>query len=156
VAAIVLSNTRAQADTPEGRQGRLNAAADVLERGTEPFLDSMVPKLIGKTTLATRPDLVEGARSMMRKMSPQAISQVQRGMAERPDSVETLKTLNVPALVVTGEEDVITPLADAELMRQNISGSQLKVVPRAGHLAIWERPDEVGPLLRQFLDTVSG
>src|SRR5713101_5532948 len=87
VAALALCNTKAPADTPEAKAGRLQAAADVMERGTEPFFESMVPKLLGKTTLDTRPDLVEGALRMMRKMSPEDVAQVQRGMAERPDSV---------------------------------------------------------------------
>jgi len=152
VAALMLMDTRAPADTPEGRAGRLQAAADVLERGTEPFVESMLPKLLGETTRRTRPDLVEGARRMMLKMSPEDVSLVQRGMAERPDSVLTLKTINVPTLVMVGDEDLLTPLADADLMRQHIAGSQLKVVPRGGHYAVWEQSGEVGKALRQFLD----
>jgi len=153
VAALVLSNTKAQMDTAEARNGRLQAAADVLERGTEPFINSFLPKGLGKTTLNTRPDLVDGARRMMMKMSPEDISLVQKGMAERPDSVPDLKTINVPTMIVTGEEDLFSPLADAELMRKNVSGSELKVIPRAGHYAAWEQPEAVGTVLRQFLDS---
>jgi pimeloyl-ACP methyl ester carboxylesterase len=156
VNALVLCNTKAQADTPEARAGRLQAAAEVTERGTEPFFESMIPKLMGKTTRDTRPDLVEGALRMMRSMSPEDVAMVQRGMADRQDSVETLKTINVPTMVVTGDEDVLTGVAEAELMRKNISGSQLKVIAKAGHYSPWEQPEEVGKLLRQFLDTVSG
>jgi len=152
VSALVLCDTRPQPDTPEARSNRLKAAADVLEQGTEPFLESMIPKLMGRTTVGTRPDLVEGARRMMRKMSPQDISLIQRGMAERPDSVADLKTINVPTLIVMGEEDVLSTAADGELMRQNIASSQLKVIPKAGHYAPWEQPDLVGNVLRQFLD----
>jgi pimeloyl-ACP methyl ester carboxylesterase len=152
VSALVLCNTKAQADTAEGRAGRLQAAVDVMERGTEVFFESMLPKLIGKTIRSTRPDLVDGALNMMRKMSPEAVAMVQRGMAERPDSMETLKTINVPTLIVTGDEDLFTGVAEAELMRQNISGSQLKVIGKAGHYSPWEQAQEVGKVLRQFLD----
>jgi len=93
---------------------------------------------------------------MMRKMSPEDVASVQRGMAERPDSVETLKTINVPTLIVTGDEDILTGMAEADLMRQNISGSQMKVVAKAGHYSPWEQPQEVGKLVRQFLDQVRG
>jgi 3-oxoadipate enol-lactonase len=154
VEAFVLCNTKAQADTPEARAGRLQSATEVMERGTEPFFESMLPKLLGKTTYATRPDLVEGALSMMRKMSTEDVAMVQRGMAERPDSVETLKTINVPTLVVTGDEDILTGVAEAEVMRRNIPGCQMKVIARAGHYSPWEQPEEVGKLLRQFLDAV--
>lgn len=152
VAALILCDTKAQPDAPEARAGRLQSAADVLERGTEPFIESMLPKLMGKTTHATRPDLVDGARQMMLKMSPQDIAMVQRGMAERPDSRPTLKTITVPTLVVTGDEDTLTGIPEAELMRQNIPGAQMKVVPRAGHFSVWEQPEEAGKLVRQFLD----
>jgi 3-oxoadipate enol-lactonase len=155
VNALVLIDTRPQPDTAEARTNRLTAAAKVLEQGTEPFLETMIPKLMGRTTVSTRPDLVAGARAMMRKMSAEDISMVQRGMAERPDSVPDLKTINVPTLIMIGEEDVLSTPADGELMRQNIAGSQLKVIPKAGHYAPWEQPEMVGPLLRQFLDGVA-
>jgi 3-oxoadipate enol-lactonase len=154
VAALGLCNTKAPADSPEARVGRLRAAADVLEKGTEPFFQSMVPKLIGKTTRESRPDLVEGALRMMRKMSAGNVAQVQRGMAERPDSVPDLKRINVPTLIMTGDEDILTGHAEAELMHRNISGSELKIVPHAGHYLPWEQPAEVGKLLRQFFDSV--
>jgi len=150
--AIILCNTKAQADTPEARAVRLQAATFVLERGTELFFGSMIPKLMGKTTRDTRPDLVEGALRMMRTMSPEDVAMVQRGMAERQDSVETLKTINVPTMLVTGDEDILTGVGEAELMRQNISGSEIKLIAKAGHYSPWEQPEEVGKLLRQFLD----
>ena len=154
VAAVILCDTKAQSDTAEGRAGRLKSADDVMERGTEPFVESMIPKLFGKTSLNTRPDLVDEARRMMMKMSPAAISAVQRGMAERPDSAATLHSINVPALVVVGEEDTLSTLSDAEFMRGKLVGSQLKVIPRAGHYAVWEQPAAVGSVVRQFLDSV--
>src|SRR5450755_890493 len=92
VNSLVLCDTRPQADTAEARANRLKAADTVLEQGTEPFIEAMIPNLMGRTTVGTRPDLVEGARAMMREMSAEAISQVQRGMADRPDSVADLKT----------------------------------------------------------------
>lgn len=154
ISALALIDTKAAPDTPEGRAGRLQSAADVLERGVEPFIDSMLPKLLGETTRHARPDLVEGARKMMLKMSPEDISLVLKGMAERPDSVPTLKTVNVPTLILVGDEDTLTPVADAELMKQNISGSRMKIIAKAGHYAVWEQSEETGKVLRQFLDTV--
>jgi 3-oxoadipate enol-lactonase len=152
VTSLALCDTRSQSDTADGRANRLKAAAAVLEQGTEPFIESMIPKLMGRTTVSTRPDLVDGARAMMRKMSAEDICLVLRGMAERPDSVADLKSINVPTLIVIGEEDVLSTVADGELMRQNIADSQVKVVPKAGHYAPWEQPELVGKVLRQFLD----
>src|SRR6266550_1141523 len=154
VSALVLCNTKAGRDTTEARDSRLATANDVLQRGTEPFFESMLPKLLGETTRHSRPDLVEAARKMMLKMSPEDISLVLKGMAERPDSVPTLKTVTVPTLILVGDEDTLTPVADAELMKQNISGSQMKIISKAGHYAVWEQSEEAGKVLRQFLDAV--
>jgi pimeloyl-ACP methyl ester carboxylesterase len=152
VSALGLCNTKASADGVDARKARLQAADDVLERGTEPFLESMIPKLFGATTREARPDLVDGAVRMMRQVSPENIAQVQRGMAERPDSVATLKTIDVPTLLVTGDEDIMTGMNEAELMRRHISGSQLRVIPKAGHYSPWEQSGEATRILRQFLD----
>jgi len=152
VTALVLCNTEARADTPEARANRLRNAEDVLKRGTEPFFESMLPKLLGDTTRHSRPDLVEGALRLARRMSAEDVAGVQRGLADRPDSVSTLKTISVPALIITGDEDVLTGVPDAELMKQSISGSEMKVVAKAGHFSPWEQPEEVGKLLRSFLD----
>jgi 3-oxoadipate enol-lactonase len=152
VAALALCNTKAPADSPEARAGRLQAANDVLERGTEPFFASMIPKLMGKTTREMRPDLVDGALRMMRKMSPEGVAQVQRGMAARPDSRDTLKTINVPTMLVTGDEDLMTGVNEAEFIRQQIPGSQLCVIPKAGHYSPWEQAEDATKILRVFLD----
>ncbi len=156
VAALGLCNTKAPADSAEVRAGRLKAAADVLDRGTESFFETAIPRMFSKSTLEARPDLVENALLMMRKMSPEGLAQVQRGMAERPDSVSTLKTINVPTLLLTGQDDILTGVNEAELMRQHITRSEMRVIPKAGHYAAYEQSCEVGKLLRQFLDGVGG
>ena len=155
VSALVLCNTKAQADGADARNTRLKAANDVLKEGTEPFFESMLQKALAETTRHTRPDLVEGALRMMRKMSAEDVAEVQRGMAERPDSVPTLKTINAPVLIITGDEDNMTGVPEAELMKQNIPGSQMKVIAKAGHYSPWEQPKEAGKLLRRFLDSIA-
>lgn len=154
VSALVLCNTKAPADTPEARNGRLESANDVLQRGTEPFFEGMLQKCLAESTRRSRPDLAEGALRMMRKMSAEDVAGIQRGMAERADSTSTLKTINVPALIITGDEDKLTGVPEGELIKQNISGSQLRVVSKAGHYSPWEQPQEVGRILRTFLDSV--
>jgi len=154
VSGLILSCTRPQADTPEGRAGRLKSAEEVIERGTEWFVDLMIPKLLGQTVREARPDRVREIRDMILKMSPQDIAQVQRGMAERPDSISTLKTIQIPTLLLMGEEDSLIPISDGELMRQHIRGSRLMVIPKAGHYACWEEAAQAGRLLRQFADSL--
>ncbi len=155
VSAIVLCNTKASPDSADARNARLEAANSVLQRGTEPFFEGMVQRVLSETTLRSRPDLVEGALRMMRKMSAEDVAGVQRGMAERTDSVPVLKAINVPTLIITGDEDVLTGVPEAEQMKQNIPGSQMRVIPKAGHYSPWEQPEQVGRLLRKFLDSLN-
>jgi pimeloyl-ACP methyl ester carboxylesterase len=153
VAAIVLSNTRASTETPEGRANRLRVAEQVLQDGTAAFIDEMLARLLSPTTRTSRPDIVNAARAMMQRMSPQDIAAVQLGMAERPDSIATLSTINVPAIVIVGADEA---RAEAELMRDRIPGSKLYVIEKAGHYAAMEQPQECARILRQFVDGIRG
>lgn len=152
VRALVLANTRAGAETADGRAARLTVAEKVLQEGTAGFIEELLPKLFSKATLTNRPDIVDAARAMAKKMSPADIAAVQRGMADRSDSIPTIATINVPTLIIAGEDDSV-PLAEFELMHRNIAGSQLRIIGKAGHYAAVERPGEFGRLLRGFLDT---
>lgn len=151
VRALILANTRATADTPEARAARLQSAADVLERGPDAFLDGLLPKLLGETTRRNRPDLTARVRGMMPPTAA-GIAAVQRGMAERRESVSTLATISVPTLVVGASEDALTPVADARLIHEKVSGSVLQVIGEAGHFALHERHDDGHRIIRSFLD----
>ncbi|HMK29405.1 MAG TPA: alpha/beta fold hydrolase [Terriglobales bacterium] len=154
VKGLILCDTRAGADSEEARRTRLSVAEDVVKRGPDFFFDGMVPKLLGTTTLATRPDIAAQVRAMMAKMSAPAVAAVQRGIAARADSTPTLKTIDVPALVVVGEEDAVTPVAEAQVMHRGIRGSGLKVIAKAGHVAAFEQPEEVHRVMRQYLTSM--
>jgi 3-oxoadipate enol-lactonase len=86
-------------------------------------------------------------------MTPAGVVAVQRGMAARPDSVTTLATIDVPTLLITGEEDMLTGVNEAELMQRNVRGSTLKVMAHAGHYAVFEQCEEAARAMRQFLDS---
>ncbi len=154
VAAVVLANTRATADTVEGRANREKSNQEVELRGPALFIESMLPKLLGKTTLETKPERVAAAREVMSRMSVRGIVALQQGMAARPDSVATLKTIDVPALIIGGEEDSLIPAAETQLMQHHISRSRLEIVPKAGHYAAFEQPEHCGRLVRRFLDSL--
>jgi len=150
-AALALCNTRAQADSEEARAARLRSAADVERQGPAQFVATNLERLVGATTRRNRPDLADAARAMMQEMSVAGIVAVQQGMAERQDSVETLKTINVPALMIAGDEDQVSSIPDAELMQRNVRGSRLEVIAQAGHYAVFEKAEEVAKVMRPFL-----
>ena len=151
VSAVVLANTRAEGETPEGKAGRYAAAERVLKEGTAEFIEEMLGKMVSPVTRGNRPDLVEQLRVMMKKMSADDVAGVQRGMAERLDSIPTLPTIDVPVRIIAGEEDSVPHIA-FETMQQRIPGSRLYTVARAGHYAAFEQPEEFGRLLRTFFD----
>ncbi len=152
VQALILSDTRAQADSDDARAMRLRSAEEVEQNGTRDFLHGMVPKLLGATTIAERPDVVATVRRMMDQMTPAGIAAVQRGMAMRPDSRPTLPNISVPTLVLIGAEDTVTTVADAETIRQGIAGSSSAVLPLAGHLAVLEQYEAATEVILKFVD----
>jgi pimeloyl-ACP methyl ester carboxylesterase len=153
-AGLVLCNTRAQADSDDARAARLQSASDVEKHGPAEFVAKNIERLVGATTRRNRPDIADAARAMMLDASVAGIISVLQGMAERQDSVETLKTINVPALIVAGDEDQVSSIADAELMQSNIRASRLEIVPQAGHYAVFEKPEEVARVMRKLLDGI--
>ncbi len=151
VAGLIFVDTKAAPDTDEARKTRLAAAEDVLKRGTEPFIDAQLPKLLGESTHRNRPDRVQEAKRMMMRATPAGISAVQLGMAERPDSTATLSTINVPTLVIVGEEDTLTPVVEMEKIHQSVKGSVMRRIAMAGHYAPFEQPGEVHKAIREML-----
>ena len=152
VAALVLSNTRAEPDTEQGRANRLKSIEDSRKRGTPPFLDAQIQNLIGESTRRNRPDIVAEARAMMNTLSVDGLTAIQRGMAERPDSVPTLPSIQVPTMVIAGGEDTLTPVENGQLMQTRIRGAKLTVIPHVGHYAAWENPEEYSRVVFQFLE----
>jgi 3-oxoadipate enol-lactonase len=151
VKAFVFMDTKAPADSEEARANRLKSADDVLARGPEAFIDGMLPKLIGRSTRSNRPDIASAARAMMLETSAAGIAAIQRGMAERTDSTPTLSTITVPTLVVFGEEDDV-PISEGEAIRAGIRNSEMGVIEKAGHYAVFEKPEESGRILREWLE----
>jgi 3-oxoadipate enol-lactonase len=152
VRALILCDTRAAADSDEARATRLKAAEEVLQKGTTQFIETNLQKLLGESTRRNRKDIVDATRNTMRLSTPAGIAAVQRGMAERPDSTATLATINVPTLLLCGEEDTITPPVEMRAMQVRIAGSTFVPLPRAGHLAVFENPAESTKAIRNFLD----
>lgn len=151
VRGLVLSGTKAEADTPEARANRLRSAEEVLKTGPADFKEGMLAKLLSPATLRNRQDIVEAVRGSMQGASADGIAAIQRGMAARPDSRATLGAINVPALLVFGEDDGFAPREVAEGMQKGIRGSRLVMIPEAGHLVCREKVEEIARVMREFL-----
>lgn len=152
---LVLVDTRAGADTAEARVGRRELAGKVTREGARAAVEAFLPKCIGETTKTSRADVIAKLKDLMLAAPPQGIVNALNGLAARADSTPTLREVAAPTLVVCGEEDVITPIAEAETMKNGIKGAELAVIPRAGHLPSMETPDEFNAVLRGFLGQFS-
>lgn len=151
LAGLCLLDTRAGADTVEAREGRSVLAAKVLAEGPAVVADAFLPRLLGASTVAARPELRAGLRERILATPAQGLANALLGLGLRPDRTPDLASLRVPTLVVCGEEDVVTPTAEAEALHRGIAGSRLVVVPGAGHLAPLEAPAAVAAAVRTFL-----
>ena len=152
VRALVLADTRPQSDTEEAREAREVTARRALEEGMGTIADAMLPKLLAPATFEQKPQVVERVRAMILGTRPEGAAAALRGMAARRDQTDLLAEISVPALVIVGAEDSITPRSDAEAMRAKITGSRMVVVEGAGHVSNLERPEEFNRALRDFLE----
>ncbi len=152
VRGLVLMDTRAEADTPEGRRARDAAAALARDGGAHAIAEAMLPKMLAGAAVADNPGLVDRVRRMMESTPVAGILGALGAMRDRPDSSAFLKTLaDVPALVVVGEDDQLTPRERAQFMADALPDARLAVVPGAGHLTPMERPEAATALLADFL-----
>lgn len=151
VSALVLADTRPQPDSAEAKQGRENTAQGVLKDGVSGPAQALPTRMLTQETQQSRPDLVKAVSGIMASTPVNGYVGDLRGMAERPDSTATLSQITCPTLVIVGEQDTLTPVADSELMAQTIKGATLVKIPGAGHLAPMEAPDAFNKALLDFL-----
>lgn len=155
VRALILMDTRADADAPESAQRRKDLIAQVEERGSAAAADALITGMLGKSTREKCPEIVDATHGMLEAAPAAGVIGALRAMMARQDSVPTLGTIDVPTLVLVGDEDVLTPPAVARSMAAGIKGSVLHVIARSGHLSNVERPATVNHLVSEFLASLS-
>ncbi|WP_215542188.1 alpha/beta fold hydrolase [Amycolatopsis sp. CA-230715] len=152
VGGLVLIDTKASADKPEAAENRHALAKRADEEGIEGWLaGQMLPNLLAGSTLESRPDVTETVRDLIESQPPAGIAWAARAMAARPDSAELLRGADVPALVLVGEHDNLTPHAEASAMAEALSNADLVTIEGAGHLTPLERPDAVSGAILDWL-----
>jgi 3-oxoadipate enol-lactonase len=152
VRALVLADTRAEADTPESVEGRKRMLTLLEEKGPDAIADDMLPKLLSAGTCKSRPDIVDTVRQIILRNSARGIAGAIRALMTRPDSTPLLASVRCPTLVIVGSEDSATPPAASEKMHRAIAGSELVVVPAAGHLSNVEQPPAFNAAVAAFLE----
>ena len=151
VAALILADTRASADTSEVFERRTDQQDQVARIGTAALIEVLLAGLLSEHTRATRLELVEQVRRLMANPPAGYIGGLE-AMKHRPDSTELLGRITVPTLVVVGEDDALSPPEVAREMQARIPRAELVVLPRAGHLSNLEAADEFNAAVERFLD----
>jgi 3-oxoadipate enol-lactonase len=150
--AVVLADTRPQEDASETKQARAAQARLVQTEGLEPFIEQQLPRMFAAATLRDRPDLADRYREIVRRARPNAVAAALEGLAARPDTTATLRTVACPALVIVGSEDLATPAADSHLMAELIPDARLEVIEGVGHMSNMEAPERFNAALLSFLE----
>jgi 3-oxoadipate enol-lactonase len=156
--ALAFCCSKPQADTDANRAKRQETIETIRLRGTGDFIEAMLGSLIGPTAQRRQPQKTAEAREMMQTMRAEAAIAVQQGLAARPDSVATARTLRVPCCVIAAGEDGGSTPADMRLLTETIRnggyGAEYHEIPDAGHYAPWEQPELTARILRRFFDSV--
>jgi pimeloyl-ACP methyl ester carboxylesterase len=147
---LVLADSRAEADPPEGVQKRTSQQEQVEKEGTAGLIDALPNALLGETTRTNKPDVVSEVKRLM-DQPPAGFIGALEALKTRPDSTGDLASVAVPTLIIVGEEDTLTPPDFSRSMHEAIGGSELVVIPEAGHLSNLEAPDAFNGALSKFL-----
>lgn len=151
VRALVLAGTRAGADADETLARRRQLIDVARKDGAIAVANLQIASLVGKTARERQPDTYDAIHRMMAVAPVEGIVGALEAMMVRPDSTATLATIDVPTLIIVGDEDVPTPPKEARAMHEQVPGSRLEVIAQAGHLVNLERPAAFNHLLTEFL-----
>lgn len=153
VTGLVLADTRAEADPPEGKEKRSNQQKQVLQDGTAGLIETLTGALLAESTRANKADVVKKVQAAMENPAAGFIGALE-AMKNRIDSTESLARINVPTLVIVGENDGVTPPDAARNLHEHIGGSQLVVIPDAGHISNMEVPEAFNGAVAEFLNNL--
>lgn len=151
VRALVLADTRATADDVETAERRRALIEVAEEQGSTGVANLQIAGLVGKTTRDKRPDVFDAMHRMMAQAPVEGVIGGLEALIARPDSTPTCATIDVPTLVIVGDEDVLTPPKEARQLASAIRGSRIEVLRGAGHLANVERPASFNTVMSEFL-----
>jgi 3-oxoadipate enol-lactonase len=152
---LLLMDTRAEADTPDGREGRQKMIEMVRTKGSSAVAEAMMPKMLAADTPANQPEVARELRTIMESQPPRTIENALVALRDRPDFRKDLPSIAVPTLVLVGQSDAITPPAMAETLNKSIPKSQLVTISNAGHMTPMEQPDQVNRALGDFVSKLA-
>ena len=148
VGRLVLADTRAEGETPEGLEARREAAEGLRRDGTAAFIPAFVTRALGP---APSERAVQRLTELASAQTADAMAEATIAISRRPDHTALLPRISVPTLVIVGEHDAVTPPPLATVLATGIPDARLAVIGGAGHMTALEEPEEWAALVIEFL-----
>lgn len=148
---LILCDTSCKADSPEAKEKRIKAIDGILENGVEQFAADSLKNFFAQESFITKKEVIEEVREIMVSTSEKSIIKTLIALSKRKETCSTLWKIKVPVLILVGEEDTITPPEAAQFMNEEINGSEMSVIEKAGHLSNLENPEQFNEQLIKFL-----
>lgn len=148
---LMLLSTRAAADGAEAKANRDKAIATAQEQGPAPAGEGMYPKLLAPGNYEAMPETAAELKEVMSGATTEGVVMALTAMRDRPDSTPMLPNISVPTLIVHGDEDQVIPKSEAAAMATAIPGSQLHLIPQAGHVPNLEQPAAFNEIIAEFV-----
>jgi 3-oxoadipate enol-lactonase len=152
--ALVLGDTRSEADSDEAKIKRSATLKLIKEKGVTLFAEGFVKQALAPETFDTKPAIVQTVKEMITSNSPLGIGGALLAFASRTDTTESLKRIQIPTLILVGDQDQITPPSAALSLKKKIQAAQMHVIPMAGHLSNVENPAEFNQRLLSFIKEI--
>ena len=154
--AVVLASVMSQAELLGGliligSGAKLRVKDSILE-GVKSDFEATVDAIIGYAfSPTTDPSLVqEGARSLLKCHA--GTLHCDFIACDQFDVLSELESITTPALILCGEDDILTPPKYSQLMSDKIQNAQLSIIPQSGHMVMLEQAGIVGELISKFID----
>lgn len=147
--ALILCDTKAGADGNEAKLKRWSSIQALQKNRTE-FIEAQWQALVGESSKGDAA-LKQRFEQLIGLASDKTIASGLVALSTRTDSTMNLAKIRVPTLIVVGEEDKVTPVAESEAMAKAIAGAQLKVLAKIGHMSNLENPQKFNDQLSAFL-----
>ncbi len=154
IRALVLSNTKAEADTEEVKTRRMAQIEFIKEKGLEEFVNNYAQRRLAKKTIETKPWVLDLIKLMNLAMSGESLILTLTAMMQKADESRILTAINVPTLVTVGSEDSFIPISSATVMRDKIRGAKMVSMEHTGHVSSLEDPITYNDVLGSFLKSV--
>ncbi len=152
--ALILADTQCIADSPEGKEKRREAMLEIQHYGLVLFTKNFTSKIFSNASIKYNKILVKTVMNEILNTSPEAIIATLNALANRKEMCSSLAQISVPTLIICGNEDILTPVEQAEYLHKNISNSTLKIITKAGHLANLEMPNKYNKIIYEFIENL--